>query len=125
VLFLAYLDELRVVRRIFASTHGIGLLQKPDKILLHHPNLQFALADEDADKGSSRESFFVNQVGYEHEVSYSKTGDFRVDDRVFEIGGRNMSTQQIRGLEQAYIVHDDLEIGTGNRIPLWVFGFLY
>lgn len=125
VLFFAYLEELRVIRRIFASTQGIGLLQKPDKILLHHPNLQFALADADADKGSSRESFFVNQVGYQHEVSYSKSGDFNVDDRVFEIGGRNKSTRQIRGIEDAYIVHDDLEIGTGKHIPLWIFGFLY
>jgi hypothetical protein len=29
------------------------------------------------------------------------------------------------GLENAFIVKDDVETGAGNIIPLWAFGFLY
>lgn len=43
----------------------------------------------------------------------------------FEIGGRTKDQSQIKGVEQAYLALDDLEYGMGNKIPLWVFGFLY
>ena len=123
--FFKYLEDLRIIKRVFASTHGIGLLQKPDKILMHHPNLQFALADLDANIGSSRESFFVNQAGYKNDVYYTKQGDFLVNGYTYEIGGRNKNYRQIQDVADAYIVADDLEIGINNRLPLWTFGFLY
>lgn len=125
VMFFQYLEDLRIVKRIFASTQGIGLLQKPDKILMHHPNLQFALADVDANIGSSRESFFVNQAGYQNEVNFTKQGDFLVNGITYEIGGRNKNFRQIQNIPDALIVADDLEIGVNNRLPLWAFGFLY
>lgn len=125
VLFFRYLEDLRIIKRIFASTHGIGLLQKPDKILMHHPNLQYALADVDANIGSNRESFFVNQAGYQNEVNYTSQGDFIINGITYEIGGRNKNSRQIRNIADAYIVADDLEIGINNRMPLWAFGFLY
>jgi len=43
----------------------------------------------------------------------------------FEVGGKNKDTGQISGIEQAWLALDSIEIGSGNRIPLWLFGFLY
>mgnify|MGYP006916312895 CR=1 FL=1 len=61
-----------------------------------------------------------------HSLSYPKCGDFLVDDRhLFEIGGRKKSFKQIRDLPDSYVVSDDIEVGHGNKIPLWLFGFLY
>jgi uncharacterized protein len=55
-----------------------------------------------------------------------KKGDFIVEGKfVFEVGGRNKTTQQIADLPEAFIVQDDIEVGYRNRIPLWLFGFLY
>jgi uncharacterized protein len=125
VLFFRYLEDLRIIKRIFSSTRGIGLLQKPDKILMHHPNLQYALADVNANIGSSRESFFVNQIGYLNDVFYTKQGDFLINGITYEVGGRNKTSRQILNVENAYIVADDLEIGINNKLPLWIFGFLY
>jgi uncharacterized protein len=126
IAFFKYLEDLRVIRRLYSAVHGIGALQKPDKILMHHPNLQFALVGSEANKGSLRESFFVNQLTNQHLVNFSKDGDFEVDaTHVFEVGGRKKSTKQIRHLPDSYVVADDLEIGSGNKIPLWLFGFLY
>lgn len=126
VTFFRYLDDLRIIRRIFPPASGIGVLQKPDKILMHHPNLQFALAAAEANLGSIRESFFVNQVSHTHTVAYAKTGDFLVDGNyTFEVGGKAKTGKQIHGVENAFIVSDDLEIGSSNKIPLWLFGFLY
>ena len=126
ILFFRYLEDLRIICRIYPPSTGIGALQKPDKILMHHPNLHHAIAAVEANKGSMRESFFVNQVGYGHTIEFVKTGDFMVDGKyVFEVGGRRKTGKQIHGISDAYIVADDLEIGSANKIPLWLFGFLY
>ncbi len=44
---------------------------------------------------------------------------------VIEVGGNNKTNRQIKDLNMSYIAADDLEYGYGNKIPLWLFGFLY
>ena len=44
---------------------------------------------------------------------------------VVEIGGKNKSYNKIKDVEHSYVVADDIEVGFGNKIPLWLFGFLY
>ena len=76
--------------------------------------------------GSIRESFFVSQVGLKHQVHYHDKGDFIVDDKiVFEIGGASKNSEQLQNNPNGYVVADDIEIGFKNKIPLWLFGFLY
>ncbi len=123
--FLKYLEDMRVTRGLYTSTKGISLLQKPEKLFLHHPNLHYALADRDSDTGNIRESFFVNQTGAVLPVTYAEEGDFVVGKRIFEIGGRDKTGRQVKHLENAYIAADDIEIGHQHKIPLWLFGFLY
>lgn len=123
--FLKYLEDLRIIKRLFASTKGIGLLQKPEKLYLHHPNLHFALSAKNGNTGNIRESFFINQTNTVSPVLYVATGDFKVGDSVFEIGGKNKTTEQIRLIKNSYIAADGIEIGHQNKIPLWLFGFLY
>ena len=53
-------------------------------------------------------------------------GDFKVDGRwLFEVGGEGKSFSQIADATDSYVVNDDVEIGFGSKIPLWLFGFLY
>jgi hypothetical protein len=55
----------------------------------------------------------------------ARQGDFVVNETyTFEIGGRNKGGKHIQGLENAFIAADEVESGFGNRIPLWLFGFL-
>jgi hypothetical protein len=55
-----------------------------------------------------------------------KNADFYVEERyTFEIGGKNKSYKQIADVNNSYVVADDIEVGFGNKIPLWLFGFLY
>ncbi len=123
--FMRYLEELRIVKRLYADTKGIGLLQKPEKLYLYHPNISYALSYQDADMGSIRESFFINQLSVHCPVEYSAVGDFRIGRHLFEIGGRSKSQKQIDQEQNAYIVADNIEIGFKNKIPLWLFGFTY
>ena len=37
-----------------------------------------------------------------------------------------INAEQIEELfKDSYVVNDDEEVGFGNKIPLWLFGFLY
>jgi predicted AAA+ superfamily ATPase len=104
---------------------GMRAVNKPDKLLLDNPNL-FQILCAESNSGALRESFFVSQVEMEHQVHFFDKGDFIVDDKfVFEVGGASKDKKQLENNENGYIVSDNLEIGHGNKIPLWLFGFLY
>ena len=63
---------------------------------------------------------------FEHKIEIPKKGDFLVDEKyIFEIGGKNKSFKQIADMPNSFVIADDIEIGSGNKIPIWLFGFLY
>ena len=106
---------------------GIGMraVNKPDKLLLDNPNL-FQILCGNANSGAIRESYFVSQTQMKHQVHFYNKGDFIIDDQyVFEVGGASKKEKQLKGNKNGYVVADDIEIGSGNKIPLWLFGFLY
>ena len=43
----------------------------------------------------------------------------------FEVGGRNKGKKQIESAEKGFVVADDIEYAFQNKIPIWMFGFLY
>jgi hypothetical protein len=123
--YVYYLREAGLIQSIYKESKGISRLQKPEKILLDNPNFAYTLSRE-VEIGSLREAFFVNQVGYDHALRHADKGDFIVEDRwSFEIGGKNKNFHQIKGLENAFLALDDIEMGSDRKIPLWLFGFLY
>ena len=70
--------------------------------------------------------FFVESIRHFFKVEYPEKGDFLIDGKyTFEVSGKNKTAKQIEGLDNAYIVADNIEIPVGNKIPLWMFGFLY
>ena len=77
-------------------------------------------------KGTLRETFFANQVGAVSALTMPKQGDFMADGKyLFEVGGNRKTFDQIADLPNSYLALDDIETGSGNRIPLWMFGCLY
>lgn len=125
--YLYYLNNARLINSLAANGKSISILQKPDKIFLENTNLLFALAPENVDTGSLRESFFMNQLSNTgHNISLPLKGDFLIDDTyTFEVGGTGKTNKQIEGINKAYLALDNLESGVNNKIPLWLFGFLY
>jgi predicted AAA+ superfamily ATPase len=100
-------------------------MSKPEKIYCDNTNLMYALV-QNANIGTLRETFFCNQVRKDHAVVFTERGDFLVDGKwTFEVGGKGKGFDQIKNLPDSYVVNDDVEVGFGNKIPLWLFGFLY
>ena len=124
--YLHYLSEIGLTRNLFKESYGISRLQKPAKVYLENTNLVYILAKNNANLGNIRETFFINQLVYNHKVTYTEQTDFKVNDTYFfEIGGKNKTNKQIATLENSYLVVDDIEYGFENKIPLWLFGFMY
>ncbi len=124
--YLGYLEEARIIRNLYKNAKGITRLQKPDKIYLENTNLMYAFSSGNVNTGNVRETFFINQLGESHLVEYAEHGDFTVDSRyVFETGGLSKTSRQLKNNMEGFVVADDIEYGSGNRIPLWLFGFLY
>ena len=121
--YLKYLEDAGLIKMLMKSSRGLGSIEKPEKIYLDNPNLLFT---RKAEVGTIRETFFINQLSKDHEIIAPPEGDFLVDEKfVFEVGGKGKSFKQIKGLENSFIASDDTERGFGNKIPLWLFGFLY
>lgn len=100
-------------------------LVAPEKIFLGNTNLMYALGNR-VNEGTLRETFFLNQLSLGYEVCAPVQGDFMVDNRyLFEIGGKNKTFEQIKDVQDSYLAVDGIDIGSRNRIPLWMFGLLY
>ena len=132
--YLQHLESAKIINSIRSKEKGYNIMSKPEKLFMQNTNISYALTNK-IDTGSARESFFVNQIKnyynadtklIDDTIFSSKQGDFLVDSKyIFEVGGKNKGFEQIKDLANSYVAADDIEIGFKNKIPLWLFGFLY
>ena len=125
--YLQNLSEARLIQLLYSDVTNVKRLQKPDKIYMENPNMLHALATTQVNEGTEREVFFINQLSSKHIVEYSKTSaDFTIDHQyTIEVGGRSKDGKQIADVANGYIASADEEYVLGNKIPLWLFGFLF
>lgn len=125
--YFNYLNKANILNLLYSDYYNAKKMQKPDKILMDNSNMLYALASQPVNIGTVRETFAVNQLSRSHLVEYAKTsGDLRVDGKyVFEIGGADKDFAQIADMPDSYILADDIEYPSGNKLPLWIIGFLY
>jgi len=123
--YLHLLHNAHILKWLGSDSFGINFMNKPEKLYLDNTNIAFALT-KNTDLGTLRETFFLNQVSVVNNVTYPKVGDFMVNEEyLVEVGGKSKGYKQIAGIDHSYIAADDIEYGYGNKIPLWLFGFLY
>lgn len=118
------LQKAALIRRLYENSSNMKMLQKPEKILFDNTNLMYALSPE-AEIGTVRETFVTSML-FNHKISMPAKGDVLVDDKyLLEVGGKKKKFAQIADVSDSYVVADNIEVGIGNRIPLWIFGLLY
>ena len=122
---LRTMQRASLINMLFKGKNNMQQLVKPEKVYLENTNLIYALAS-DINIGNVRETFFANQMFNAHELAFSGSGDFLIDNtHTIEVGGHRKSFEQIKDMPDSYLAVDDIEIGNGSRVPLWLFGFLY
>lgn len=126
ITYLAHLHRAGLLNLLYSDVVNLKRMQKPNKIYMENSNLLHALSLTAVETGTERETFFVNQLAYHHQIEYSKQGDFVIDRTyTIEVGGQSKDGKQIANVQNAFIASDDIEYALGNKIPLWLFGFLY
>lgn len=124
--YLEYLEKGNLISNLKTSAKGNNYLVKPDKIFLENTNLMYAIGGTNPDLGTLRETFFFNQLKTTNQVNTSKELDFLVNQKYnFELGGKNKSRKQLKGVANSFMVSDNIEFGSTKQIPLWMFGFMY
>ena len=122
---MVWLDKADLINILRDDVEGYKLLGKVNKIYLNNPNLAYALSDDEPNIGNIRETIFLAWLRATHKVTASSVSDFKVGKYTFEVGGKKKGQHQIKDVEHAYVVKDDIEYGHLNEIPLWAFGLLY
>lgn len=119
------LDKGAVLRSIHSGWHSPKSIAKPEKVLFDNTDIMAALSNMN-EIGTVRETFVASMLAPNHKLAEPPAGDLMVDERLlFEIGGKNKNFSQIADIPDSYVIADDIETGLGNKIPLWLMGFLY
>ena len=122
--YIKYLTDARLLNIIYPL--GEDFPKKPSKVMLHNSNLLYAIYPIHVEKQTAMETFFVNSLWKDHKVNQSGHDPFYLVDgrlkfRVCDADARN----KMRYSPDIIYARYNTEIGKGNQIPLWLFGFLY
>lgn len=120
--YIKYLADARLLNMIYPQ--GEEFPKKPSKIMMHNTNLIYSIYPRTTDDQDVLDTFFLNTMYKDHKLNKGdKHTTFLVDDNIpFKICCEG---QKIKNQPDIYYVLENAEIGRGNTIPLWIFGFLY
>lgn len=125
--WLVLLEKAKLVNLLITKGKGVSTLQKPDKLFLENPNWNYSFRNE-ANMGNIRETFLLSQLlNANFNPKLPEAGDFYIEkyDLTIEVGGKTKTAKQVKDEHNFLVVIDGIEMGRGNKIPLWLFGFLY
>jgi len=118
--YLRYLRKAKLIQLLYSDGDEMDM-KKPEKVYMHDTNLLYAIAPNKAEKLNLRQTFFYNQVGYTQSVAASEKADFLINNQHhFIVGGHKLEPEP-----EQIAAADMIETGGDNKIPLWLFGFLY
>jgi uncharacterized protein len=124
--YLKLLEDAGILRLLSAPNKKLAGLEKPEKIYLGDCVQLHAVSGSGVNPGTVRETFFLQSLSPEHEISCPAAGDFLVDGRFcFEVGGKGKGFDQIADRPDSFLALDGIETGFGEKMPLWILGFCY
>lgn len=122
--YMKYLADARLLNMIYSP--GQGFPKKPTRVMMHNPNLLYAIYPIRADRQTVMETFFVNTMWKDHKVGQgSRDNFFTVDGkRKFRVVDAAQAGR-LRMASDTIQVRYNTEVGRGSQVPLWLLGFLY
>ena len=123
--YFLYMEQAGMIGQLRDDTGGIRGIGKVEKVYLDNTSLAYLLGEKATDIGNIRETFFYNQMRVTTDIISSRTSDFEINGKTFEVGGKRKGKKQIAQAEEGFVVKDDIEFGSGNILPLWAFGLTY
>ena len=122
--YIKYLADARLINMMYLV--GDDFPKKPSKIMMHNPNLMYAIYPIVGDEQVAMETFFVNALWKDHLVNQGNKEQFYIVDekRKFRICDAR-GTNKVRYNNDTIYARYNTEVGKDNKVPLWLFGFLY
>jgi len=124
--YFKHLEQAQIIRSLPRATDKFSRLESAEKVFLDNPNQLCAISKGGINQGTLRETFLLSMLAKDHRAAAPKNGDFVINgDIVIEVGGASKTARQIKSEKNGYLACDNLEVGAGRKIPLWLFGCLY
>ena len=122
--YIKYLADARLINMIYPP--GERFPKKPTKVMLHNPNLMYAIYPSKVEQQDVMEAFFVNSLWKDHKVNQrGHERHYVVDNKLrFRVCDATQPYRH-RDDEPTYLARYNTEVGKDNALPLWLLGFLY
>ena len=120
--YIKYLADARLINLVYPK--GEEFPKKPSKIMMHNSNLMYSIYPVKVEEQDVLDTFFMNTLYKDHKLYKGDKGtSFMVDNGLhFRICAEGC---KFKNNPNVYYALHKLELGHGNMIPLWLFGFLY
>ena len=120
--YIKYLADARLINMVYPK--GEKFPKKPSKLMMHNTNLMYSIYPVKVDEQDVLDTFFMNTMYKDHKLYKGDKGtSFMVDGNLhFRICAEGC---KFKNNPNVYYAPHKLELGHGNQIPLWLFGFLY
>ena len=120
--YIKYLADARLINMVYPK--GDEFPKKPSKLMMHNTNMMYSIYPVKVDEQDVLDTFFMNTMYKDHKLYKGDKGtSFMVDGNLhFRICAEGC---KFKNNPNVYYAPHKLELGHGNQIPLWLFGFLY
>ena len=120
--YIKYLADARLINMVYPK--GEEFPKKPSKLMMHNTNLMYSIYPVKVEEQDVLDTFFMNTLYEDHKLYKGDKGtSFMVDNGLhFRICAEGC---KFKNNPNVYYALHKLELGHGNMIPLWLFGFLY
>ena len=120
--YIKYLADARLINMVYPK--GEKFPKKPSKLMMHNSNLMYAVYPVKVNEQDVLDTFFMNTMYKDHKLYMGDKGSsFIVDEGLrFRICTENC---KFKNNPEVYYAMHRKDLGEGNHIPLWLFGFLY
>ena len=120
--YIKYLADARLINMVYPK--GEEFPKKTSKLMMHNTNLMYSIYPVKVEEQDVLDTFFMNTLYKDHKLYKGDKGtSFMVDNGLhFRICAEGC---KFKNNPNVYYALHKLELGHGNMIPLWLFGFLY
>lgn len=119
--YIKYLTDARLMNMLYPV--GESFPKKPSRVYMYNSNLMYPIRPMEVSPQAVRETFFYNQLVKGNRVNEgSRNAHFLVNETY---NFRVEESRKVKNNPDLYYAVDKTEVGEGNMIPLWLFGFLY
>lgn len=121
--YIKYLSDSRLINIIYSV--GQDFPKKPAKVIMNNSNLIYAIYPIHIEQQEVMETFFVNALLSKHTINEGNKCGYYIIDRNRRFRVCDAENTKMRLNNDTIYVRYNMKVGKDNKIPLWLFGFLY